>query len=106
MSRFRQLSQTIWHCQYHIVWVPKYRFKMLREAIAEEVSNCFRVYSEQVECEIIEMSIQVDHVHLLVMVPPKVSISGFVGTIKGRTIIRLLNNFRKLKEKPYWGNYF
>jgi putative transposase len=79
---------------------------MLREAIAEEVSNCFRVYSEQVECEIIEMSIQVDHVHLLVMVPPKVSISGFVGTIKGRTIIRLLNNFRKLKEKPYWGNYF
>ncbi len=71
-----------------------------------ERSNCIRVYSEQVECEIIEMSIQVDHVHLLVMAPPKLSISGFVGTIKGITVIRILNNFRKLKEKPYWDNHF
>ena len=105
MSRFRKLSQTIWHCQYHIVWVPKYRFRVLRGPIAEEVTTCIRIFSEQVGCEIIEMNIQVDHVHLLVMVPPKVSISGFVGTIKGRTAIRVLNKFRKLKEKPYWGNH-
>jgi len=106
MSRFRKLSQTIWHCQYHIVWVPKYRFRVLKGAIAEEVSTCIRIFSEQLGCEILEMDIQIDHVHLLVMVPPKVSISGFVGTIKGRTAIRVLNKFRKLKEKPYWGNHF
>src|SRR3974390_2969393 len=105
MSRFRKLSQTIWHCQYHIVWVPKYRFRVLRGAIAEEVATCVRIFSEQLGCEIIEMNVQVDHVHLLVMVPPKVSVSGFVGTIKGRTAIRVLNKFRKLKEKPYWGNH-
>ena len=105
MSRFRKLSQTIWHCQYHIVWVPKYRFRVLKGAIAEEVATCVRIFSEQLGCEIIEMSIQVDHVHLLVMVPPKVSVSGFVGTIKGRTAIRILTKFRKLKEKPYWGNH-
>lgn len=105
MSRFRKLSQTIWHCQYHIVWVPKYRFRVLRGPIAEEVTTCIQIFSEQLGCEIIEMNIQVDHVHLLVMVPPKVSISGFVGTIKGRTAIRVLNKFRKLKEKPYWGNH-
>ena len=53
-----------------------------------------------------ELSVQVDHVHLLVLVPPKVSISGYVGTLKGRTAIRVFNRFRKLKEKPYWGKHF
>ena len=106
MSRFRKLSQTIWHCQYHILWVPKYRFRILSGKIAEEVETCIRTFSQQQHCEIIELNVQVDHVHLLAMVPPKVSISGFVGTIKGRTAIRVLNRFRELKQKPYWGNHF
>jgi putative transposase len=71
-----------------------------------EVENCIHVFSEQQRCEIIELNVQVDHVHLLVMIPPKVSISGYVGTVKGRTAIRVLSKFRKLKEKPYWGNHF
>jgi putative transposase len=106
MSRFRKLSQTIWHCQYHIVWVPKYRFRILSGKVANEVENCIRSFSEQLGCEIIEINIQIDHVHLIVMVPPKVSISGYAGTVKGRTAIRVFNRFRKLKEKPYWGNHF
>ena len=53
-----------------------------------------------------ELSIPLDHVHLLVMVPPKISISNFVGTVKGRTAIRVLNKFKQLKQKPYWGNHF
>ena len=106
MSRFRKLSQTIWHCQYHIVWVPKYRYRVLIGKVAEEVETCIRAFSEQQHCEIIELNVQIDHVHLLAMVPPKVSISGFVGTIKGRTAIRVLNRFRDLKQKTYWGNHF
>ncbi len=106
MSRFRKLSQTIWHCQYHIVWVPKYRFRILNGKVAAEVENCIRAFSEQLGCEVIELNIQIDHVHLIVMVPPKVSISGYAGTVKGRTAIRVFNRFRKLKEKPYWGNHF
>ena len=106
MSRFRKLSQTIWHYQYHIVWVPKYCFRILSGKVANEVENCICVFSEQLGCEIIEMNIQIDHVHLIVMVPPKVSISGYAVTVKGRTAIRVFNRFRKLKEKPYWGNHF
>ncbi|MBI9092103.1 MAG: IS200/IS605 family transposase [Desulfobacterium sp.] len=106
MSRFRKLSQTIWHCQYHIVWVPKYRYRILNGAIASEVGNRIRAFSEQKGCEIVELNIQIDHVHLLVMVPPKVSISDYVGTIKGRSAIRVFNKFKKLKDKPYWGNKF
>ena len=106
MSRFRKLAQTIWYCQYHIVWVPKYRFRVLTGKIAEEVENCIRAFSEQQGCEVVELNVQADHVHLLTLVPPKVAISGYVGTLKGRTAIRIFNRFRKLKEKPYWGNYF
>ena len=106
MSRFKRLSQSIWHCKYHIVWVPKYRYRVLSGKIHEEVVRCIKAFSEQLGCEIIELSVQVDHVHLLVMVPPKVSISGYVGTVKGRTAIRVLNQFRELKQKPYWGKAF
>jgi len=106
MSRFRKLSQTIWHCQYHIVWVPKYRFKILIGKISQEVENCIRAFSEQQGCEILELNVQIDHVHVIVMVPPKLSISDFVGMVKGRTAIRILNKFRHLKKKPYWGNHF
>ena len=106
MSRFKKLAQTLWHCQYHIVWVPKYRFRILEGKVAVEVSNCIRAFSEQKQIEIVEMSIQPDHVHVLAMIPPKVSVSDYCGTIKGRTAIRVFNRFQKLKEKPYWGNHF
>ncbi len=106
MSRFKKLAQTIWHCQYHIVWVPKYRYRILEGKIAIEVNNCIRAFSEKKQSEILELNIQIDHIHLLVMVPPKVSISDYVGIIKGRTAIRVLNKFKHLKKKPYWDNHF
>jgi putative transposase len=53
-----------------------------------------------------EINFQNDHVHLLVMIPPKISLSEFVGTLKGRAAIRVFNRFRHLKQKPYWGNHF
>ena len=106
MSRFRKLSHAIWHCQYHIVWTPKYRFRILSGPVAEEVSQCIRAFSENLRCEIIELNVQNDHVHLLVMIPPKVAVSDYVGTVKGRTAIRVFNRFRHLKRKPYWGNHF
>ncbi len=106
MSRFRKLSQTIWHCQYHIVWVPKYRYRVLTDEIAREVSNCIRIFAEQKRCEVVELNVRPDHVHLLVMVPPKISISDLMGVIKGRTAIRVFNKYKHLKNKPYWGNKF
>ncbi len=106
MSRFRRLSHTLWHCQYHLVWVPKYRFRILSGQVAGEVARCIRAFSEQNGAEVVELNVQIDHVHLLVLVPPKISISSFVGVVKGRTAIRVFNKFRNLKRKPYWGNHF
>ena len=75
MSRFQRASHVIWHCQYHLVWVPKYRFRMLQGPIGREVQRCVMTFCQQLGCAIVEMNVQVDHVHLLVKVPPRMSIS-------------------------------
>ena len=106
MSRFRKLAHVIWHCQYHIVWVPKYRYRILHGDVAAEVGRCIKQFAEQLKSEIVELNVQVDHVHLLAMIPPKVSISQFMGIVKGRTAIRVFRQFPQLKTKPYWGNHF
>ena len=106
MSRFRRLSHAIWHCQYHLVWVPKYRYRVLTSEVNREVSTCIHVFSGQKGCEVVEMNVQQDHVHLIVMVPPKVSISDYMGIIKGRTAIRVFNRVQQLRRKPYSGNHF
>lgn len=106
MSRFRKLSHTLWHRQYHIVWVPKYRYKILDGEIKAFVKKCINAFAQQSACEIVELNVQIDHIHLLIMVPPKISISKLVGILKGRTAIRIFNHFKKLKLKRYWGNHF
>ena len=106
MSRFNKLSHVIWHCQFHIIWVPKYRFRILTGAVKREVHECLNIYSSRLKCEIVELNVQADHVHLLINVPPKQSISDLMGALKGRTAIRVFKRFPHLKKKPYWGNHF
>lgn len=106
MSRFSKLSHVIWHCQYHIVWVPKYRYRVLEGKVGYEIRKSIIVHSERLSCEIVELNVQPDHVHLLVKVPPKVSISKLMGTLKGKTALQMFRQFTYLKEKPYWGNHF
>ena len=106
MSRFKKLSHVIWHCEYHIVWTPKYRYRVLKGAIAREIRNCIRGFSSRLGCELVELNIQIDHVHLLIKVPPKISISELMGTLKGRSASRIFQQFPSFKEKPYWGNHF
>jgi putative transposase len=70
------------------------------------VSKSIRIYAERLGCELVELNVQPDHVHLLVKVPPKVSISKLMGTDKGRTVLQIFRQFPYLKQKPYWGNHF
>ena len=106
MSRFRKLSHAVWHCQYHLIWTPKYRYRVLDGEIKKLVENCIRSFSEQKKSEVCELNVMIDHVHLIAFVPPKISISDMVGIWKGRTAIRVFNQFRELKKKTYWGNHF
>lgn len=106
MSRFQKLSHVLWHCQYHIVWVPKYRYKVLTGKIEKEVRKTIVVQSERLGCKIVELNLQNDHVHLLIKVPPKIAISKLMGVLKGKSAIRVFTKFPELKKKPYWGNHF
>ena len=106
VSRFHKLSHTIWHCQYHIVWVPKYRFRILTGGVKASAESGIHAICGFAGCEVVELNVQADHVHLVVMIPPKVSISQFMGRLKGQTSMRIFNQFRHLRKKPYWGNHF
>ncbi|MDB2384653.1 IS200/IS605 family transposase [Endozoicomonas sp.] len=106
MSRFEKLTHVIWHGQYHIVWVLKYRFRVLCGAVKADVENSIQVFCSQLGCRVVELNIQADDVHLLIKVPPKVSISKLMGTVKGGTALRLFTRFPYMRQKYYWGNHF
>jgi len=57
-------------------------------------------------CEITKLNVQFDHVHMVVMIPPKLAVSDFMGRLKGQTAMKLFRQFRQMRKKPYWGNHF
>ena len=106
MIKYKKLSHVIYKCDYHIVWVVKYRLRILKGEIKTLVERNVRSLCEWKSYEVQELNVQEDHIHLLVSVPPKVSISKLMGILKGKIAIKLFKSYPKLKEKPYWGNHF
>ncbi len=106
MGKYRKLTHVVYRCDYHIVFVPKYRYRVLEGVIAEALEKDIRRICSWKEVQIDEMSIQRDHVHILVSIPPKISISEFMGALKGKTAIRIFKSYPGLRKKPYWGNHF
>ncbi len=106
MSNFKKLSHVIYRCTYHIVWIPKYRFRILEGLLKELLTDDIKMLPEWESCELIEMNIQKDHIHLIVSIPPKISVSTLMGILKGKTAIKLFKSYPQLKKKPYWGNHF
>ena len=106
MSRFKKLSHVIYYHVYHIVWTPKYRYKVLEGPLKEYLEDQLKSLCEWKRVEILEMNIQSDHVHVVLSVPPKLSISSLMGILKGKTAIKIFKSYPGLKKKPYWGNHF
>jgi len=106
MSKYKKLSHVIYKCDYHIVWVPKYRFRILQGQVKSLVEEDIRMLCEWKRAEILEMNVQVDHIHLVVSLPPKISVSSFMGILKGKLAIKLFKSYPVLKKRPYWGNHF
>ena len=106
MSKYKKLSHVIYYHVYHIIWTPKYRFRVLQGAVKDAVSEKIKMICEWKKLEILELNIQNDHVHVVLGVPPKYSISRIMGIIKGKTAVQVFKKFPGLKKKPYWGNHF
>lgn len=75
MSSYRSSAHVFWRCKYHLVWTPKYRYKILTGAVGKELYRSIYILCNMKDCEVLELNVQPDHVHLVVMVPPKLSIS-------------------------------
>ena len=84
MSKYKKQSHVVYKCDYHIVWVPKYRFRILTGEVGKMMERDIGMYSEWLGCEITELNVRVDHVHVVVSIPPKVSVSRYMGSVKGK----------------------
>ena len=106
MRKYKKLSHVIYYHEYHIVWTPKYRFKILEGPFKGFVEESIVSLCEWKKVEILEMNVQKDHIHMIVSIPPKISVSQFMWIIKGKTGIKVFRSFPVLQQKPYWGNHF
>ena len=105
MRDFKRLAHAVWECKYHVVWCPKYRFRILKGKVARSVRDIIKQLCEWRQVEILEGKVRIDHIHLVVSVPPKYSISEFVGFLKGKRAIRIFDMHLELKKR-YWGRHF
>jgi len=104
-KRFKKLSHTIYECKYHIVICPKYRFRIFADEIAEYTRQQTYILCRQKELvEILEFNIQKDHIHMVMWIPPKYSISSMMGFLKGKLSLRLFQRYEQL-GKRYWGRH-
>lgn len=111
MNDERSLNHTAWECKYHVVWIPKYRRKMLYGKLRQYLGEILRELASQKESRVLVGHLHGDHVHMLMLIPPKYAVSQVVGFIKGesafhiaRTYVRQRKNF---SGQSFWARgYF
>ena len=89
MDDIKSLAHTKWNCKYHVVFAPKYRRKVFYEEKRLEIGAILRELCRWKGVEIIETEVYPDHIHMLVMIPPKMSVSGFMGFLKGKSSLMI-----------------
>ena len=96
------LAHTTWNCKYHIVFAPKYRRQLIYGQIKTDIGVILRKLCDQKGVEIIEANACVDHIHMLVSIPPKLSVSAFMGFLKGKSSLMIFDRHANMKYK--YGN--
>lgn len=96
------LSHTRWECKYHILFAPKFRRKVAYGELKQDIANILSMLCKRKGVEIIEAEICPDHVHMLVRIPPSMSVSNFVGYLKGKSTLMIFERHANLKYK--YGN--
>ncbi len=102
MQDSQSLSHTKWNCKYHIVFAPKYRCQIIYNKLKEDIGKILRQLCEQKKVEILEVNACKDHIHMLVSIPPNLSVSSFMGYLKGKSSLMIFDSHANLKYK--YGN--
>ena len=96
------LAHTKWLCKYHIVFTPKYRRKVIYDKYREDLREILKMLCDRKGIEILEGHLMPDHIHMLVSIPPKISVSSFMGYLKGKSSLLMFDRHANLKYK--YGN--
>ena len=100
------LNHSRWECKYHVVWIPKYRKKALYGQLRKYLGQVFKELARNRESEIVEGHMMPDHVHMLISIPPKYSVSQVIGFIKGKSAIHIARNYlgqkRNFTGQQFW----
>ena len=106
MNNVASLNHSRWECKYHVVWIPKYRRKSLYGQLRKYLGQVFRELARVRECEVLEGQMMTDHVHMLISIPPKYSVSQVIGFIKGKSAIHVARNYlgrrRNFTGQQFW----
>ena len=106
MTQLKSLAHTKWECKYHVIWIPKYRKKRLFGELRRELGSVLRELASHRECEILEGHLLVDHVHILITIPPKHAVSQVIGYIKGKSAIHIARTYmgrrRNFQGQNFW----
>ena len=97
------ILHTKWECRYHIVFEPKFRRKIVYGELKQDIANILNTLCKRKGVEITEAEIYPDHVHMLVRIPPSISVSSFVGYLKGKSTVLIFERHANLKYK--YGNW-
>ena len=106
MNDIETLNHTTWDCKYHLIWIPKYRKKLLYGQLRKHLGEVFRGLSIQKESRVVEGHLMTDHVHMLLSIPPKYSVAQVVGFIKGKSAIHIARNFSGHKRNFIGQNFW
>ena len=102
----KSLAHTTWNCKYHIVFAPKYRWKVFYGQKRREIGTILRKLCEYKQVNIIEAEVCPDHVHMLVEIQPKMSVAGFMGYLKGKSSVLIYQQFTsmylKYRHREFW----
>ena len=100
------LAHTKWNCKYHIVFAPKYRREVFYAEKREDIREIIRTLCQWKGVEIIEGEVCPDHIHLLLSIPPKLSVSGFMGYLKGKSSLMIFQKYGNMKfayrNREFW----
>ncbi len=105
MDDYESLSHTKWECKYHVVFIPKYRRKVLYGELRQHLGDVFRKLALQKESRVEEGHLMRDHVHMMISIPPKYAVSQVVGFIKGKSAIHLARTYGE-RKRNFVGQHF
>ena len=104
MKDYKSGSHAVWDCKYHLAWITKYRYSVLQGDVGERSRELLREISRSLEMTIYAGAINRDHVHMLIGIPPHLSVSKAVQYLKGKSSHRMLSEFPALRKR-YWGQH-